>query len=82
MSNTVSTVHHGHHWEGILLNTGQQEEYLNDKKSMQKYAMPWKISADGIGESLSEVYVMEGVQQIGIGQESFHSHRFTFMMCL
>ena len=37
VSNTISSIHHGHHWEGIALHERQNAEYIDDKRSMKKY---------------------------------------------
>ena len=62
ISTTVSSIHQGHHWEGIALDSSQERDYSVDKQSLLKYACSYEISADNNEESTMEKLVMDEVK--------------------
>ena len=58
ISTAVSTLHRGHHWEGIGLIWSYCHEYKQDSQSLQKYAFSRKIEKDNEGGTTTEVDVM------------------------
>ena len=76
VSNTISTIHRGHHWEGIALNENHHQEYENDNTSMHRYTFNRDVCFSDVSQAEKEIIdqLKAKVDPITIAQGSADWH--------